>query len=800
MTAEIATECATGNGFLMAKAAFERQRFQNAIIASTMHDQLMTLPPAALSAFKKLSWAEFEQLLLLHEGKTWDGHLIGPRPMKRGPEQFVFRESPKVSRRPLGREVDKWQNSGGKKGSTLSPDGNFRCRYGTVTSISGSGVEESRKYVEVSFVEGTQLFLPESTRNRVVFQVLPQRRDSGHCLLASAQHAVLGRSTEECLEMQRRSAAITQKIAWSNVTGATSQTSVRSFTSSSISALAAKVGAPMNSGKAAPTPKSGSKSMVSSPTSPADDANVLLEWPLVLEAQVNIREGASLFAGPENPTLRKLPKRPLRIECRSTTVERLYFGKFNIAGCGRGAKRMRRGQKDQWRNNGGKRAVLAWPIQSTASQGPSAVGTPENISNASDSTVKKQGGGGSSSSKPTSNRSGKGSGRATAPVRSRSFQRAMEQTQPAHTDCLMLVRRTGKVVQANFIEGDDDHVNGTTVKGEELPTVKYHEYLVMNRGRQISWSLYHVNPHLPLVTVKPGMPMLGTAISLQHEEYGEMAEKLKLESNVAAFLASGIPKTLTVKQNVDSANTYSSRPVATLRNDLPMSLLRKHASGGVKKANGITPDNSYLLSARLTRLPHVGDTVTVPLPSSCGISNGSGLLTKVLSTTSPLSLVRSSSKRKGNWLETVLASDSPARKRSAVTASTSSVGGSTPSAEIGLPCPAPTLMYTTGVQRQRTVFKEPEVKPAPAMRPQKAFGQQSIPRLLMGQAFPDEIRDPAVVTPPPLRFSDRGPIPTCKEPIATGVATCLIKPEVSTQPVAQDDEADAMMALASLLG
>ena len=144
----------------------------------TVHRPAGAYDMATQPAFKKLSWCEFERLLLLPDDTSWEGHAIAARPIKRTADQYIFRESPKISRRPLGREVDKWQNSGGKKGSTVSPDGLYRCRYGTVTATAGGATDEARKYVEVSFIDGTQLNLPAETRNRVVFQVLPQRRDA----------------------------------------------------------------------------------------------------------------------------------------------------------------------------------------------------------------------------------------------------------------------------------------------------------------------------------------------------------------------------------------------------------------------------------------------------------------------------------------------------------------------------------------------------------------------------------------------------------------------------------------------
>ena len=210
-----------------------------------------------------------------------------------------------------------------------------------------------------------------------------------------------------------------------------------------------------------------------------------VEWPVLLEAQVNMRDGMSLFTQGESGA--QLTPRPLRINCQSNKQELFFFGKLNATG-----HRLKRRQKDQWRNNGGKRAVLAWPIQSNSQfQRRASSSTP------------------GSSQKPSG-------------VKSRSYQRAMEQTLPAHTDCMMLVRRTGKVVQA------------AVESGTELPTVKYHEYLIMNQGRQMSKSLYHVNPQMPLVTVKPGIPLLGTDSPLRSDESAKIAAQIRLDEALSA--------------------------------------------------------------------------------------------------------------------------------------------------------------------------------------------------------------------------------------------------------------------------
>ena len=69
---------------------------------------------------------------LLHD-ETYD---FQPRPPAIADDRGVFREDA-VVRRQRGVGVDKWHNSGGRKGSTVWPRGDdevarLRCQYGTV--------------------------------------------------------------------------------------------------------------------------------------------------------------------------------------------------------------------------------------------------------------------------------------------------------------------------------------------------------------------------------------------------------------------------------------------------------------------------------------------------------------------------------------------------------------------------------------------------------------------------------------------------------------------------------------------
>jgi hypothetical protein len=83
-----------------------------------------------------------------------ESYVFEERPVAFAGERGVFREAPKV-RRPFHRNGDKWQNSGGKKGSTVwtAKDTSheiMRCSYGKIKRVAGPDL----RYHEYSFTKG----------------------------------------------------------------------------------------------------------------------------------------------------------------------------------------------------------------------------------------------------------------------------------------------------------------------------------------------------------------------------------------------------------------------------------------------------------------------------------------------------------------------------------------------------------------------------------------------------------------------------------------------------------------------
>lgn len=125
----------------------------------------------AAGRHRKLTWNEFYTLLRT-ESLPPD---IGPRPslFLEGILPALFQECPKRKRPKASKNNDRWQNSGGKKGSTFSPDGVMRCRHGSLTNEEyGTNL----KYLEVSLNVDTlepRFSAPLGIQRRKVFQVLP---------------------------------------------------------------------------------------------------------------------------------------------------------------------------------------------------------------------------------------------------------------------------------------------------------------------------------------------------------------------------------------------------------------------------------------------------------------------------------------------------------------------------------------------------------------------------------------------------------------------------------------------------
>ena len=166
------------------KASYQQAQTSTTTITTTTSG----MSKAALSELvlseskqRKLTWEEFDILLRVDSLPA-----MNRRPLQMDGGHAVFRESPKNKRRSGGPDVDRWQNSGGKKGSTVSPDGKLRRRYGSVINTA-KGV--TRKYFEVSFnVDSSDpsFDFPGLMRSRTVFQVVPDDGQSEPAAAAAA--------------------------------------------------------------------------------------------------------------------------------------------------------------------------------------------------------------------------------------------------------------------------------------------------------------------------------------------------------------------------------------------------------------------------------------------------------------------------------------------------------------------------------------------------------------------------------------------------------------------------------------
>jgi hypothetical protein len=150
-------------------------------IETLLLDQARELPPRPLNIDSEcVSCPASQHNLLPHAEEVANAHPHAPACRSFG----VFREQAKV-RRPrssLAQGIDRWENSGGRKGSTVWPAENprLRCQYGKVTR-DGRG---PLKYHEYTFIQPHEPGAPNrhltpELLQRHLYMVLPAGQASG---------------------------------------------------------------------------------------------------------------------------------------------------------------------------------------------------------------------------------------------------------------------------------------------------------------------------------------------------------------------------------------------------------------------------------------------------------------------------------------------------------------------------------------------------------------------------------------------------------------------------------------------
>jgi hypothetical protein len=339
--------------------------------------------------------------------------------------------------------VDRWQNSGGKKGSTTSSDGNLRCRYGTVLNRNAG---TSYKYVELSFDADCPLELSAELRQRVLFQIAPpddsrpirpvkpeQPRPSRvqsnpgkqKSLEIPAVHGDL--LTSECWTDDDKLWQVSPEKAHKAASKRPVVPHVRKQKKAAAAFKASEKTVPP-AWQAPELPRVQENPPIFVPAAAPAAAvvrshpiHMVRLWPDIIELNLNNWHNQTLSSDPET-THQDLSCVPLQLHSDSDQLEMIFLGKMLDR-----SSKFSKIRKDKWVNRGGKRANIAWPIGWL---------------------IKRKG--------------------------------------VANGD--VLLRRAGKILQAD----------------DQLPVLRYHEYLVTRDGVKMSQSLIHVNPTKELVPTKAG--------------------------------------------------------------------------------------------------------------------------------------------------------------------------------------------------------------------------------------------------------------------------------------------------------